>query len=772
LADQIHPLRSTSRPLATWVPLALLVATVAVLFYRLLIGEVLFWGLPALQFYPWREFALSELRAGRLPLWNPYNGAGAPLLANYQSALLYPPNWLSLVLMPGPQAMGILAALHLVWAGTGMYLWTRSLGLSPFASGIGALAYALNGAVVARFGTQPMVDAAAWLPWLIFAVERIIRRPLLLNSALLAICAALQLFTGHAQWTAYSLGLAVLYTLYRVFVAPIQRAKIIPILALVIASLVLAVGISAVQLLPTAELQRDSQRSYGADETFALNFSYEWPVLITQITPNFYGNPGDGSYIINGAAFETDSYVGVLPLILALIVTGHCLRRWRKLRPIKNGDLPVTLVPFWALIILIAFVFALGKNSALYLFLFHHMPGFNAFQAPARWLLWVTFGLSALAAVGASLWQTNRILIMRARLGLAAGIGITVIGAVAYFGFGVAMTATIKTITLGFFTLGIQLIAVGIAFVSQPDANRITKNPNAYHRWSLAVLIFVAADLIWANFLLNPTVPASFYQPDETSAAAVDPLDTRTFQTDKAISDAQFGQFLLFKNYHAAVENQAAFRDIDLPNLNLLDRAPTFNSFEPLRPLRINHFTQLLNDPTLSNTVISHLQQAAAIGQNGSNAPRAWLASEAVVSADPFAAIQDPSWQPSHTTFVEAPAPALTALSDAPGTVSLTAQTPLESTWAVHASAPSVFTLADTDYPGWIALVDGQPTPIYQANGAFRAVYLIAGDHTVIIRYQPQSLSNGAVISAGSMIVLLLLSGLGLRWARIDRQTG
>ena len=63
--------------------LALVVLLIALLliFHRLLLGEVFFWGLPSLQFYPWREYAFDMLRSGHLPFWNPYNGAGAPLLA-------------------------------------------------------------------------------------------------------------------------------------------------------------------------------------------------------------------------------------------------------------------------------------------------------------------------------------------------------------------------------------------------------------------------------------------------------------------------------------------------------------------------------------------------------------------------------------------------------------------------------------------------------------------------------------------------------------------
>jgi hypothetical protein len=81
-----------------YFPLLILAGALIVTFQRLLSGEVFFWGLPSLQFYPWREYGFDLIRHGQLPLWNPYNGAGAPLLANYQSALLYPPNWFGLFL--------------------------------------------------------------------------------------------------------------------------------------------------------------------------------------------------------------------------------------------------------------------------------------------------------------------------------------------------------------------------------------------------------------------------------------------------------------------------------------------------------------------------------------------------------------------------------------------------------------------------------------------------------------------------------------------------
>ena len=147
------------RRITVGFPLLLLALTIAAIFIHVLQGQVLFWGLPALQFYPWRDFAIHEFAAGRMPLWNPYNGAGAPLLANYQSAILYPPNILYF-LYSGSQMMGWLGILHLLWAGLGMFFLARRLQFSALGQGIAVLSYPLSNTLIGRFGTFPMVDAA------------------------------------------------------------------------------------------------------------------------------------------------------------------------------------------------------------------------------------------------------------------------------------------------------------------------------------------------------------------------------------------------------------------------------------------------------------------------------------------------------------------------------------------------------------------------------------------------------------------------------------
>ena len=117
----------------------------------LLAGKALYWGTPALQFIPWWHWAAETLAAGRLPLWNPLLGMGAPLLANYQSALLYPPTWFMLLAdhLGGPALAAWLLApwlgLHLVFSGIGMARLGERLGMNLFARLVCALTWTLSG---------------------------------------------------------------------------------------------------------------------------------------------------------------------------------------------------------------------------------------------------------------------------------------------------------------------------------------------------------------------------------------------------------------------------------------------------------------------------------------------------------------------------------------------------------------------------------------------------------------------------------------------------
>ncbi|MBI5030791.1 MAG: YfhO family protein [Chloroflexi bacterium] len=74
----------------------------------------------------------------------------------------------------------------------------------------------------------------------------------------------------------------------------------------------------------------------------------------------------------------------------------------------------------------------------------------------------------------------------------------------------------------------------------------------------------------------------------------------------------------------------------------------------------------------------------------------------------------------------------------------------------VAATRKGYLILSDTWYPGWIARIDGNDTPIYRVYYTLRAVPIDAGTHTVEFEFQPRSFYLGASISVVTLILGLI----------------
>ncbi|MCU0522018.1 MAG: hypothetical protein MUF84_15170 [Anaerolineae bacterium] len=113
----------------------------------------------ASMFRIWLDFAKSALRAGELPLWNPYLFSGTSFVSDPQPSIFYPPTWLALAL-PTPRALGLIIILHVWWSMVGAVQWLRSetdrSGLPLSWSG------ALAGASVFAFSGYPASKRGIW----------------------------------------------------------------------------------------------------------------------------------------------------------------------------------------------------------------------------------------------------------------------------------------------------------------------------------------------------------------------------------------------------------------------------------------------------------------------------------------------------------------------------------------------------------------------------------------------------------------------------------
>ena len=751
-----------------------------ILFGRLLMtGEVLFWGLPALQFIPWRAYAWQSQLMGNFPLWNPLNGMGAPLLANYQLAWFYPPSWLTILFQAigGTPAMAwactLLVPIHLAFAGWGMALLVRKLGLGNLAQLISGLAFCLSGFFVARAGFFTMIWAGAWLPWIILYASSI-AAPVQRSTAVsfrfypgLVFCAALQLLAGHAQITWYTLLLAGVWVVFGGWVNGSWRNSMKG--ALIFGGHILfGMAIAAIQLVPTAEYLLQSQRSTAVDFDLGLTYSF-WPWhFLTLLSPNFFGNPGTGNYFGYASYWEDAAYIGFLPLALALSTIPWVFRK-------GNGDKSYShrsLIRFAWVILIIGCVLALGKNTPVFTFLYQYVPGFNLFNGPARWLIWTVFGLTLLAGAGAEGWVRptgkklkNFKLLTTAAIALTFGTGI------AWISFRDIQITFIEA----FAALGIGAVSSCLLTLFMPSE----RDGPVYKRWQWAAAGLVCADLLLFGWGLFPSFPANFFA-ETREKPLVQPGNDRVYLSGVDEYALKFRRFFRFSDYRPIEDWNELFK-VALPNLNLLPGSQfnMVNNFDPLLPGRYSRWMTWVDHLSGKNleTVLALMDVSERIDRNvdspdgiriNENLPlarirwvpcakmvqgenEAWSAVQEMVNqADLATLTQNVVLEGKPDSFIETCDPFSTGISRG------IAESSQKIVVEVQSEQSGTLVVANTWYPGWQAKIDGQPAVLFRANYLFMGVRLNQGQHRIELSYAPVSFYSGAGISTFGLLFMLL----------------
>ncbi|HKZ03732.1 MAG TPA: YfhO family protein [Pyrinomonadaceae bacterium] len=218
---------------------------------------------------------------------------------------------------------------------------------------------------------------------------------------------------------------------------------------------------------------------------------------------------------------------------------------------------------------------------------------------------------------------------------------------------------------------------------------------------------------------------------------------------------------------------------IGLGSVESLDRVEITNLTESMT-LSIDKIT-LYDSITSSSTALTlgagpfdfnkwqpvYNERGVMILKNSRALPRAWIVSEAeaVDGEEALRRIRGQGqFDPSKTVLLEVKPDSLPKLSRGPisaaSLVRIVSYEPNRMMLETESATDAVLVVSELNYPGWVATIDGQNTPIHTANFLLRAVVLPAGRHQVEMRYTAPAARNGAMISGFS---LLLLWALGIR---------
>ncbi len=363
-------------------------------------GDALFW------FYPAYQFVAEQLRAGKLPLWNPFMYSGTPLFAQWQAGVFDPLNWLFLPFGVTSRAMTLVQELAYATGLLGMFRYTRSLSLKRRACLIAAVIYALSGFAVARVIYPGFLHIFALTPWVIYTIEALRQRPSWRTAALGAVLVAWQLFAAHPQPFAYGALLAGAYALFRMRnaecgmrnEAPATKQSAIrnpqsAFLFLRQSALVYlgGVALAAIQVLPAAETAQQSVRQDWPFELFTLNSLHPASLLVT-LFPFWHGQ-GRGFYAMGYWGvywhhYEAQIYLGVIAMSLA---GAGAYAAWRQRLH------PWNVARFWSVVAVVGVLLSLGRYVEPLARLLHPIPIIGHFRSPNRHWMEVVFAVAVLA---------------------------------------------------------------------------------------------------------------------------------------------------------------------------------------------------------------------------------------------------------------------------------------------------------------------------------------------------------------------------------------
>ncbi|MCO6458042.1 MAG: YfhO family protein [Pirellulaceae bacterium] len=157
-------------------------------------------------YYPLFAWTHDQWMRGRIPLWNPQENCGMPVVGDTTSSVFYPGKLI--FLLPGGfnSNFNWYVVLHVLAAAVSALLAARSWRASPPAAACCALAYAFGGYTLYQYTNVVFLVGAAWLPLSLLAADRMLRRRSLKWSVLLGVALAMLTLGGDPQ-TAYHVGL-------------------------------------------------------------------------------------------------------------------------------------------------------------------------------------------------------------------------------------------------------------------------------------------------------------------------------------------------------------------------------------------------------------------------------------------------------------------------------------------------------------------------------------------------------------------------------------
>jgi hypothetical protein len=713
-----------------------------------------------------RDFVAKELRAGRLPTWNPKNFGGAPFAGWGYSPFEFP-----YYLVPSPVTVAWISLLQSMTVGIGMWVFLRRCcNVSYWAAAIAAWCAPLTGFMTLWHGFST-IGPVCWFPWLLVAIDGAVNNPRGWGSVGVAVFTALVLVGGHIGIAGLVLLTAGLYAAWQLSNVAWQRrwrpaARAAATIGL---GWVLGFAISAPAVLPLLQYTREGIRMDAHSEGVEERPPEGIVALPPIVRPDVYGGRthADRSRTVASILVESSSgaYAGLLAALwLAPLAWNH-----RRLR---------SLTIFLTLLLVVSLGWTLNIPGIVDLLRSRPLRPFVSLSYN-RWVFATSSVLLILAAIG-----LDSLAIRTPRFRWAWAV--PVVATISFFcwcvlclftltrkldeegfassfliGMGLSLVALVgwaATFRTGARSRWVRVAAIGLlplellgfAWGERRQADRSLYFPRVKILEQLAAL---PPGRVWGVNCLPPNLNHIYGFDDVRGYDGVDPREY--FHLFELACDRES---TFFYAYARTLRTSPAGRVVD-------------------HVLKLHPVTDLLNvrylifrrPPRADLPVLLH-QDDYWIMENRSALPRAYVPLSARVvknDDDVISQISSLDFDPRKTVLITDD-PGLPETMH--GTASVRHETPTRTRLDIEMQTDGLVLLCDRWDAGWRAELDGKPCPIYRVDLALRGFRVPAGKHSIVCTYDPPIVRRSfGIAAAGSAVLLLWSIGKGLANRRARR---
>jgi hypothetical protein len=714
------------------------------------------------HFYPQLQFLAQSLARGDEPFWTPFVFSGSPQIADPQSLIFSPP-FLGLALLnsnPSFRAADAVVLAMLGLGGLAVLTFFRDRGWHPAGALVAALAFSFGGSAAWRLQHIGQILSLAYLPVAVWLLARALERRSLAYGLVAGVVAG---FMGAGRDQVAYLGLWTLagLVLWHWLDAPDRwrtfREGLGPVTAAPLAALsVLAVPV-ALSLLLAEESNRPAIDYVGAGKA-----SLHPALLLTAFVPNLFGAAGPlqdhwgppsplwGPVDLFLARNMGQLYFGTLPI--AVLATAALLR----------GGLWGREIRFFTTLAAVMLLYALGRYTPFFRFVFEAMPGVGFFRRPADATFVLGYPAAVLAGYLVHRWCRGEMAPGRHRR-VAAALLIVVPLALS-----IAMPLGKDTFSLAAAPLSSAALFLALALTVIAVLPRLASRSAVLA--AVAVTALMSIDLAFNNGPNESTaLPSATYEAlrPESREPIIEILKARARETASdtrldRIEIAGLGFHWPNASLVHGLHNVLGYNPVRLGVYSAATGAedhvalPEQRVFSPLFPSYRSILADLLGlrfiatgapveriDPKLRDGDLKRIAETKEgyVYENPRAAARVSFAAEAR-AADFDDLLRHGNWPAvdfATTVLVPPDTPGLerTGGPGAAGTVRIVSYRNTEIVIESDAAAPGYIVLNDPWHAWWFATVDGRSAPIIRANVLFRTVRVPAGRHIVRFAFRP-----------------------------------